>query len=334
MQTHEIRRRFPDHFESAGHTVVPSASLIADDPTLLFVNAGMVPFKPYFLGEAPPPYPRATSVQKCVRTGDIERSARPPGTTPSSRWPATSPSATTSRQGPSSYAWELLTEPLDDGGYGLDPDRLWVTVYETDDEAMRLWQEIAGVPPERIQRRGMADNFWSMGVPGPCGPVLGDLLRPRARSTASRAARSPTRTATWRSGTWSSCRTCAASGPARTTSRSSASCPSKNIDTGLGVERIASLLQGVDNVYETDLLRPIIDRAEELSGAPYGGDRDDDVRLRVIADHARTAVMLIGDGVTPGQRGPRLRAAPDDAPHRPRARLLGVTEPVLGALAE
>ena len=182
MQTHEIRRRFLGYFEKTGHTVVPSR--LADQSRTrrcCSPIAGMVPFKPYFLGQATPPFPRATSVQKCVRTLDIERSARPPGTTRSSRWPATSPSATTSRKAPSSTPGTLLTGSLDDGGFGLDPDRLWVTVYDDDDEAARLWQQVAGLPAERIQRRGMADNFWSMGVPGPVRPVLGDLLRPRPR---------------------------------------------------------------------------------------------------------------------------------------------------------
>src|SRR6266702_2643906 len=136
MESAEIVRRFLTYFEQRGHTVVPSASLVAEDPTLLLVNAGMQPFKPYFLGQATPPFPRATSAQKCVRTPDIEEVGK------------------TTR----------------DGGFGFPEDRLWATVYHDDDEAFRIWRDTVGVPESRIQRRGMADNFWSMGVPGPCGP--------------------------------------------------------------------------------------------------------------------------------------------------------------------
>ena len=170
MQTHEIRRRFLDHFEKAGHTVVPSASLISQDATVLFTIAGMAPFKPYFLGQTTPPYPRATSVQKCVRTGDIENVGITTRHNTFFQMAGNFSFGDYFKEGAIRHAWTLLTGSLDDGGYGLDPERLWVTVYETDDEAFRLWQEIAGVPVERIQRRGMADNFWSMGVPGPCGP--------------------------------------------------------------------------------------------------------------------------------------------------------------------
>ena len=170
MQTHEIRRRFLGHFEKTGHTVVPSASLISQDATVLFTIAGMAPFKPYFLGQTTPPFPRATSVQKCVRTGDIENVGITTRHNTFFQMAGNFSFGDYFKEGAIKHAWELLTGSLDDGGFGLDPERLWVTVYETDDEALRLWQTVAGVPAERIQRRGMADNFWSMGVPGPCGP--------------------------------------------------------------------------------------------------------------------------------------------------------------------
>ena len=168
MQTHEIRKRFLDHFVQAGHTEVPSASLILNDPKLLLVNAGMVPFKPYFLGESR----RRFRARPACRSASAPRtstwSAPTAATTPSSRWRATSPSATTSR-GVIPLAWELLTIRAD-GGYGFDPQRLWPTVYLDDDEAFRIWPEVVGVPAERVQRRDREDNYWSMGVPGPCGP--------------------------------------------------------------------------------------------------------------------------------------------------------------------
>ncbi len=179
MQTHEIVRRFTDHFIDAGHTSVPSASLILDDPTLLFVNAGMVQFKPYFLGEVPPPYPRATSIQKCVRTGDIDEVGKTTRHNTFFQMAGNFSFGDYFKAGAIEHAWNLVTGSQDAGGYGFDPDRIWVTVYETDDEAIALWQQIAGLPDERIQRRDGLDNYWDMGVPGPGRALLGDLLRPR-----------------------------------------------------------------------------------------------------------------------------------------------------------
>ena len=170
VQTHEIRRRFLAHFENAGHTPVPSASLILDDPTLLFVNAGMVQFKPYFLGEAPAPYATATSIQKCVRTGDIENVGHTTRHNTFFQMAGNFSFGDYFKEGAIRHAWTLVTGTLDDGGYGFDPERIWVTVFENDDEAERLWQEVAGLPPERIQRRDGRDNYWDMGIPGPGGP--------------------------------------------------------------------------------------------------------------------------------------------------------------------
>ncbi len=170
MQTHEIRRRFLDHFVKAGHTEVPSASLIFDDPNLLFVNAGMVQFKPFFLGQQTPPYDTATSVQKCVRTGDIENVGVTTRHNTFFQMAGNFSFGDYFKRGAIKHAWALLTNSVEDGGYGFDPERLWVTVYLDDDEARDIWKEEAGIPDERIQRRGMADNYWSMGVPGPCGP--------------------------------------------------------------------------------------------------------------------------------------------------------------------
>jgi alanyl-tRNA synthetase len=170
MDSAEIRSRFLRFFEERGHTVVPSASLIAADPTLLLVNAGMVPFKPYFLGEEVPPYPRAASVQKCVRTLDIEEVGKTTRHASFFQMCGNFSFGDYFKQGAISFAWDLLTSSVDRGGYGLDPERLWITVYLDDDEAAGIWEHTIGVPPERIQRLGKLENFWSMGVPGPCGP--------------------------------------------------------------------------------------------------------------------------------------------------------------------
>jgi alanyl-tRNA synthetase len=170
VESAEIRSRFLNYFESKGHTVVPSASLLLDDPTLLFVNAGMVPFKPYFLGEAAPPYPRAVSAQKVVRTLDIEEVGKTTRHASFFQMCGNFSFGDYFKEQAIPYAWELLTSPVSEGGYGFPEDKLWVTVYLDDDESVDIWHKVVGVPMERIQRRDMADNYWSMGVPGPCGP--------------------------------------------------------------------------------------------------------------------------------------------------------------------
>ena len=170
MDTAEIRRRFIAHFEGRGHTHVPSASLLLDDPNLLFVNAGMVPFKPYFLGQEAAPFDRAVSVQKCVRTLDIEEVGKTTRHGTFFQMNGNFSFGDYFKEGAIRHAWELVTGPQDQGGYGFDPDTVWVTVLHDDDESSALWQSVAGLPAERIQRRGRLDNYWSMGVPGPGGP--------------------------------------------------------------------------------------------------------------------------------------------------------------------
>src|SRR6476619_6999662 len=302
METHEIRRRFLGYFEKTGHTVVPSASLISEDPTLLFTVAGMVPFKPYFLGQSTPPYPRATSVQKCVRTLDIENVGVSARHNTFFQMAGNFSFGDYFKEGAIRHAWDLLTGSLDDGGYGLDPERLWVTVYETDDEAVGLWQTVAGLPPERIQRRGMADNFWSMGVPGPCGPCSEIYYDrgPEFGIEGGPIADEDRYLEVWNLVFMQDMR---GDGTGKGDFPILGPLPKQNIDTGLGVERLAFLLQGVENVYATDLLRPIISLMEKLSGQTYGEDQAADVRMRVIADHSRSSMMLISDGVTPGNEG-------------------------------
>jgi alanyl-tRNA synthetase len=330
VQTHEIRQRFLDRFERSGHTVVPSASLLVADPNLLFVNAGMVPFKPYFLGQVTPPYSRATSVQKCVRTPDIDEVGKTTRHNTFFQMAGNFSFGDYFKQGAIEHAWQLVTGSQDTGGYGFDPDRIWVTVYTDDDEAEQLWRTIAGMPAERIQRRGMEDNFWSMGVPGPCGPSSEiyfdrgpDFGRPGGPVVDEDRFLEIWNLVFMQDERGES------TGPGKGDFPILGPLPAKNIDTGMGIERVALLLQDVPNVYETDLLRPVITLAEQLSGRRYGADPVDDVRFRVIADHARTGVMLIGDGVTPGNeaRGYVLRRLLRRTVRS--ARLLGVTEPVL-----
>ncbi|MEV4142529.1 alanine--tRNA ligase [Amycolatopsis sp. NPDC049691] len=333
MDTHEITDRFLRHFEGKGHTRVPSAPLILDDPNLLFVNAGMVQFKPYFLGEAPPPYPRATSVQKCVRTPDIDEVGKTTRHNTFFQMAGNFSFGDYFKEGAIEYAWELITKPQSEGGYGLDPDRLWATVYEEDAEAAGLWKKITGLPGERIQARDMVDNFWSMGIPGPCGPCSEIYYDrgPEYGREGGPVVDEDRYIEIWNLVFMQNIR---GEGSGKKDFPILGELPAKNIDTGMGVERVATILQGVENVYETDLVRPVIGRAEEFSGRRYGSNHADDVRFRVIADHARTGVMLIGDGVTPGNdgRGYVLRRLLRRIVRS--TRLLGVQEPVLQEFAK
>ena len=324
MDTAQIRRRFVEHFEAAGHQAVPSASLLVPDPTLLFVNAGMVPFKPYFLGQETPPWPRAVEraeVHPYARTS--RTSARPPGTAPSSRCAATSASATTSRKAPSSSRGTWSPSRTTDGGWGLEEARLWPSVLHGDDEALALWMKVTGLPEHRIVKLGPKENYWSMGVPGPGGPCSeilydrGPAYGPEADWEAMGTAWRPTLEDRYLE-IWNLVFMQDELSAVRSKSDFDivGSLPKRNIDTGMGLERVAFLLQGVENMYEIDVMFPVIAKAEELTGRRYGADHEDDVRFRVVADHVRSSMMLISDGVTAGQRGPRLRAAPAPAPCR------------------
>src|SRR4051794_8497518 len=271
METAEIRRRWLAFFEQNGHTVVPSAPLIHDDPNLLFVNAGMVPFKPYFLGQETPQWNRATSVQKCVRTGDIEEVGKTSRHGTFFQMNGNFSFGDYFKKEAIRFAWQLLTTSQDDGGYGLEPDRLWATVYEDDDEAERLWAEYTSIPAERIVRRGKADNYWHMGVAGPGGPCS-EIFYDRGEEYGQEG------------------------GPAVDEDRYmeiwnlvfmqyelsdvrskvdfdvSGPLPAENVDTGMGLERIASVLQGVDNLYEIDEVYPVLAKAAEMTGKSYGAN--------------------------------------------------------------
>ena len=307
MESAEIRARWLRFFESDNrqgltHTVVPSASLIADDPNLLLVNAGMVPFKPYFLGEVTPPFKRATSVQKCVRTLDIDEVGKTTRHASFFQMCGNFSFGDYFKEGAISLAWELLTRPINDGGYGLAEDRLWITVFLDDDEAANIWHEKIGVPKERIQRMGMGDNFWSMGVPGPCGPCSEIYYDrgPAYGKDGGPIADENRYMEVWNLVFMQNER---GVGSGKDDFPILGELPAKSIDTGLGLERMAALLQGVENIYEIDTTMQILNKACELTGVAYGASQKSDISLRVIADHARTSAMLIGDGVTPGNEG-------------------------------
>ena len=302
MDSADIRRRFLEFFEKNGHTIVPSASLIANDPTLLLVNAGMVPFKPYFLGEAPAPYKRATSVQKCVRTLDIEEVGKTTRHGSFFQMAGNFSFGDYFKEGAITMAWKLLTSSVKDGGYGFDPEKLWVTIYLDDEEAYDIWRNKVGVPENKIQRRGMADNFWSMGVPGPCGPCSEIYFDrgPEHGKEGGPIADEERYLEVWNLVFMQYNR---GEGGSKDDFPLNGELPAKNIDTGMGIERMAAILQGVDNIYEIDTTKIILDKATEIVGVKYGADNSADVRLRVVADHTRTAAFLIGDGVIPGNEG-------------------------------
>jgi len=311
MRTAEIKRRFLAFFEANGHTVVPSAPLPAiDDPNLLFVNAGMVQFVPYFLGQVAPPFPRATSVQKVIRTPDIDEVGKTSRHGTFFQMNGNFSFGDYFKERAIALAWELITKPVADGGFGLDGDRLWATVYLDDDEAIDIWHRQVGLPLDRIVRRGKKDNFWSMGIPGPCGPCS-ELYLDRGPAYGKEGG--PEVDEDRYMEFWNLVFMQYERGPGSDKENYPilGELPAKNIDTGMGLERMASILQGVDNLYEIDEVRPILDRAAEMTGKVYGAhsghaanqSHPDDVRLRVIADHVRTALMLIGDGVIPANDG-------------------------------
>lgn len=331
MRTAEIRQRWLDFFEARGHAVVPSAPLISPDPSTLFVIAGMVPFIPYMLGEQTPPWPRATSVQKCVRTLDIEEVGKTTRHGTFFQMNGNFSFGDYFKEGAITYAWELVTGSPADGGYGFDPETIWVTVYRDDDEAAALWKRIAGLPDERIQRRGMKDNYWSTGARGPAGPCSEIYVDrgPEYGAPGGPVVDEDRYLEIWNLVFMQYER---GDGGGKEDFPILGELQQKNIDTGMGLERVAYLLQGVDNLYEIDEVFPVIGAAQEMSGHRYGANHEDDVRMRVVADHVRSGLMLMGDGITPSNegRGYVLRRL---LRRSVRAmRLLGVDEPTLPTL--
>ena len=297
MDAKTLRRDFLAFFESREHQIVPSASLIPHDPSILFTIAGMVPFKPYFLGDQEPPWPRATSVQKCFRTLDIDIIGTTSRHCTFFEMLGNFSFGDYFKEGAISMAWDLVTEVM-----GIDPERLWVTVHESDDEAEALWRDGVGLNPTRIQRLG-EDNFWKVGDTGPCGPSSEIFFDKGERYGAD-------------------------GGPAfggderfveiwnlvfmqysRQLDGSLEPLPKTNIDTGAGLERLVPTLNGTDSIFATDIFRGLLDTAQSITGKTYGVHEQDDVQLRILADHGRAMTMLVADGVLPSNesRGYVLR---------------------------
>lgn len=318
-----IRERWLAFFEARGHQVVPSASLIPHDPSLLFTAAGMVPFKPYMLGDEVPPFARATSVQKCFRTTDIERIGETARHLTFFEMLGNFSFGDYFREEAIKWAWELVTED-----WGLDPELLWVTIFETDDDAEDVWRSSTGVDPAKIVRLGAADNFWTMGAAGPCGPCSEIYFDRGAK--------------------WG-----VEGGPAVDENRYVeiwnlvfmqsvmdeegsiiGELPKKNIDTGAGLDRVAMVLQGAESVFEIDTTAPILETAQSKTSVAYGRNDSSDISLRVLTDHARAVAFLIADGVFPSNedRGYVLRRILRRAVRH--ARLLGTDSEVVTPLVE
>ncbi|RJU03275.1 alanine--tRNA ligase [Arthrobacter frigidicola] len=338
MKSHEIASRWLSYFEKNGHTVVPSASLVSSDPSLLFTVAGMVPFIPYLTAREQAPYNRATSVQKCIRTGDIEEVGKTARHGTFFQMAGNFSFGDYFKQDAIRMAWELLTSGVDQGGYGLPPEKLWITVYHEDDEALAIWRDEVGIPVERIQKMGKKDNYWSTGQPGPAGPCS-EIFYDRGPAYGVEGgpeADDDRYVEIWNLVFMQYQR---GEGTGKDDFEILGELPKKNIDTGLGLERLAMVLQDVENMYETDQVRPVLDKAAELSGREYTSAESpddphhtDDVRMRVVADHIRSSLMLIADGVTPSNegRGYVLRRLIRRAVRA--MRLLGVEKPCLPEL--
>jgi len=333
VRSDEIRRRFLGHFAQRGHQVVPSASLISSDPSTLFTVAGMQPFTPYFLGDATPPSPRLASVQKCLRTLDIEEVGRTTRHGSFFQMAGNFSFGDYFKSQAIPLAWELLTGSTDSGGFGLSEDRLWVTVYLDDDEAADIWTRTVGVSPDRVQRLGRKENFWDAGsAGGPCGPCSEIFYDrgPEHGRDGGPAVDDERFREIWNLVFMQYVR---GEGPGKDYPLLG-DLPAQNIDTGLGLERLAALLQGVDSIYDIDTSRAILDGASALSGVGYGAAPESDVRLRVVTDHVRSALMLIGDGVRPGNEAGEyvlrrlLRRAVRSM------RLLGAQDPTMGELMD
>jgi alanyl-tRNA synthetase len=323
MDANGLRAAFTRFFEDRGHAVVPSASLIPHDPSVLFTIAGMVPFKPYFQGEEPAPWPRATSVQKCFRTPDIEIIGTDTYHCTFFEMLGNFSFGDYFKAEAIPMAWELLTEV-----FGLDGDRLWVTVHEGDDEAEQLWIDKVGLRPERIQRMGDEDNFWAMGDTGPCGPdseIFMDLGASYGDDGGPKHGGDARFVEIWN---------LVFMQYNRDADGTLVELPRKNIDTGMGLERILPVVQGHDSVFDTDLFAPIIDAAASILGTAYGADPATDVSLRVLADHGRAFSMLVADGVLPANegRGYVLRRVVRRAVQA--ARRAGVDKPIGPALVQ
>ncbi|WP_066462547.1 alanine--tRNA ligase [Sanguibacter suarezii] len=331
MRTAEIRKRWLTYFAERDHAVVPSASLISPDPSTLFTIAGMVPFIPYMTGQQTAPWKRATSVQKCVRTLDIEEVGKTTRHGTFFQMNGNFSFGDYFKEEAITYAWDFITGSVDDGKLGFDPDLVWVTVFHEDNESREIWKRVAGLPDERIQSRGMKDNFWSTGARGPAGPCSEIYID---RGPAYGVEGGPVADEDRYIEIWNLVfmQYERGDGGGKDSFPILGELKQRNIDTGMGLERVAFLLQGVDNMYEIDEVFPVIEVAQRLSGKVYGAVHEDDVRMRVVADHIRSALMLIGDGIRPSNegRGYVLRRLIRRAVRA--MRLLGVEDPSLPEL--
>ena len=330
MRTSEIAKRYLDYFGKHDHLVVSSASLISPNPTTLFTIAGMVPFIPYLLGEQTPPYKRMASNQKCVRTRDIDEVGKPPRHGPFFQMLGNFSFGDYFKEAAIHFAWELLTTPQDKGGYGFDPEKLWVTTYTDDEEARSIWRN-EGFDPEHMQIFGMEDNFWTTGGPGPGGPCS-EIYVDRGPEYGKDGG--PAADETRFIEIWDLVfeNYAVDNVKSKTDMHIVGELDQKNIDTGAGLERLAYLMQGKQNIYETDEVFPVIEAAERLSGRKYGEDAAADVKFRVVADHVRSALMIMSDGVRPSNvgRGYVLRRLLRRTVQA--MRVLGVTDPVIPEL--
>lgn len=330
MRTAEIAQRYLQYFEKHDHLVVPSASLISPNPTTLFTIAGMVPFIPYLMGEQTPPSHRMASNQKCVRTLDIDEVGKTTRHGTFFQMLGNFSFGDYFKEEAIHYAYELLTSPQDQGGYGFDPEKLWMTTYTDDEEARALWRN-EGVDPEHIQILGMEDNFWTTGGPGPGGPCS-EIYVDRGPEYGKEGG--PVADETRYIEIWDLVfeNYMVDNVKSKTNLHIAGELKHKNIDTGAGLERIAYLMQGKQNIYETDEVFPVIEAAQKLAGVTYGEDKDADVKLRIVADHVRSALMIMSDGVRPSNvgRGYVLRRLLRRTIES--MRVLGVTTPVMPEL--
>ncbi|PLS30261.1 alanine--tRNA ligase [Bifidobacterium margollesii] len=330
MRTSEIAKRYLDYFKAHDHMVVPSASLISPNPTTLFTIAGMVPFIPYLMGEQTAPHPRMASNQKCVRTLDIDEVGKTTRHGTFFQMLGNFSFGDYFKEEAIHFAYELLTTPQSEGGYGFDPEKLWMTTFTDDEEARSMWKN-EGVDPEHIQIMGMEDNFWTTGGPGPGGPCS-EIYVDRGPEFGVEGG--PIADENRYIEIWDLVfeNYEVDNVKSKTDLHIVGELENKNIDTGAGLERLAYLMQGKNNIYETDEVYPVIEAAEKLSGLKYGDDQAADVKFRVVADHVRSALMIMSDGVRPSNNGRgyvlrRLLRRTVQA-----MRVLGVNDPVLPTL--
>ena len=342
MRTSEIRTRWLDYFEKQGHEVCPSVSLVSPEPSILFTIAGMVPFIPYIMGVEPAPWPRAASVQKCIRTNDIDNVGKTTRHGTFFQMNGNFSFGDYFKEGAINFAWDLLTGSRDEGKYGLDGDRFWVTIWDQDEEALDVLTKQIGMDPKHIVRLPRVENFWDTGQPGPAGPCAewhydrGPAYGPEAVGGTVDPG-GDRYLEVWNLVFDQYMRGEGAGKDYPLLGE----LDKKAIDTGAGLERLAFVMQDKPNMYEIDEVFPVIDAAMQMSGKRYGlgaagpeagAAYDDDVRMRVVADHVRSSLMLIGDGVRPGNdgRGYVLRRLIRRAVRS--MRLLGVDEATMPTL--